>query len=38
MNATWIEFDNEAVVAWLSENELTKAKDDLVQWRSSADL
>jgi hypothetical protein len=36
--STWIEFDNEAVVAWLSENELTKAKDDLEQCRSSADF
>jgi hypothetical protein len=33
--STWIEFDDETVVAWLPEDEVRKSHDNLVQWRSS---
>jgi hypothetical protein len=37
-DSTWIGFEEEKIVAWLSADELTKASEDLAEWHSSADF
>jgi hypothetical protein len=37
-DSTWIEFDEDEIVAWLSADELKEASDKLAQWHFSADF